>query len=81
MQSLGDDERKQVLGEVLHDELKAILELVKGIPVIRQELQQMHAEVDELKADMKLVKAAVTDLSKQSSDHERRLTRLEARAA
>ena len=78
MQSLSDDERKEVLGEVLHDELRAILELVKDVPAIRQDLQQVQADVAELKADMKIVKAATTDLSKQGNDHERRLSQLES---
>lgn len=43
MQSLSDDERKGVLGEVLFDELKAIREYVQDIPLIKQKLQ----EVDE----------------------------------
>jgi septal ring factor EnvC (AmiA/AmiB activator) len=79
MQSLSDDERKQVLGEVLHDELQAILELVKDVPAIRHDLTQVQSDISELKQDMKIVKAAVTDLSRQGQDHERRLTRLEAR--
>jgi hypothetical protein len=36
MQSLSDDERKQVLGEVLANELKAIHELVKDVPEMKQ---------------------------------------------
>jgi chromosome segregation ATPase len=78
MQSTSDDERKEILGEVLHDELRAILELVKDVPAIKQELHQVHTDVEDLKQDMKIVKAAVTDLSKQVNDNERRLTQLEA---
>jgi hypothetical protein len=78
MQSLSDDERKEVLGEVLHDELQAILELVKDVPSIRQGLHLVQADVAELKQDMKVVKAAVTDLSKEHHDFERRLSQLES---
>lgn len=34
-------------------------------------------EFDELKQDVKVIKAAITDLSGQVSDHETRITRLE----
>lgn len=78
MQSLSDDERKEVFGEVLHDELRAIFELVKDVPAIKQELHQVHTDVDELKQDMKVIKAAVTDLSKEQRDLDRRLSQLES---
>lgn len=78
MQSLSNDERREVLGEVLHDELKAILEYVKDMPVLRQELHQVQADVAELKQDMKVVKAAVTDLSAVQHDFDRRLSHLES---
>lgn len=81
MQSLSDDERKEVLGEVLHGELQAILEYVKEIPGIQRDLRHVQVDVAELKQDMQVVKAAITDLSKQGNDHERRLTQLEARVA
>lgn len=68
---------KQVLGEVLHDQLKAILEAVGDLQRQVAILPSMQADISELKQDMKIVKAAITDLSKQGSDHERRLTQLE----
>jgi phage shock protein A len=63
MQSLDDDERKQVLGEVLADELKAIHELVKDVPSIKQDVHALKEDVSELKSDMKVVKAANTPRS------------------
>ena len=48
MQSLNDDERKEVLGEVLADELKAIGEYVKDIPKVKEEVHQVHATVDDI---------------------------------
>jgi hypothetical protein len=78
MQSLNDDERKEVLGEVLADELKAIHELVKDVPKISLKVDKIEVDVDELKNDMKAVKAAVTDQSKQLKEHEIRITQLES---
>jgi hypothetical protein len=43
MQSLSKNEQRQVLGEVLSDQLKAILEYVQEIPAVKRKL----AEVDE----------------------------------
>ncbi|HUA13412.1 MAG TPA: hypothetical protein VL989_02850 [Candidatus Sulfotelmatobacter sp.] len=48
MQDLTDDERRDVLGEVLADELKAIGEYVKDVPKIQEELHQVHAAVDDM---------------------------------
>jgi hypothetical protein len=38
----------------------------------------LKVSVDELKSDVKVVKAAATDISKQQKDHEHRITRLES---
>jgi hypothetical protein len=38
-------------------------------------------EFDRLKADSKVIKAAVTDQSKELADHEHRIIRLESKAA
>jgi len=77
MQSISDDERKEVLGEVLMDELKAIREGIADLPT-RRESNEVKEVVKDLKSDMKVVKAAVTDLSSQVKDHDRRITHLEA---
>jgi hypothetical protein len=54
MQSLDDDERKEVLGEILADELKAIGEYVKDVPKIQQEVHQIHATVDDMNDRLKV---------------------------
>lgn len=48
MQSLNDDERREVLGEVIADELKAIGEYVQDIPTIKRQVVQMHDKLDSL---------------------------------
>ncbi len=65
MQSLSDDERKLVFGEVLANELKIIHEYVKDIPDINRRLVRVETGVYELKSDMKAVKAAITDQGRQ----------------
>ena len=58
------------------DQLKGINE---GVTAIREELAQVpkREEFDELKQDMKVVKAPVRSLSAQVHDHEMRIGRLE----
>jgi hypothetical protein len=66
MQSLDDSERKVVLGSVLADELKVILEYVKDVPAIKQELHRVKATVDDTHEKLTLfehvVKEHETDL-------------------
>ena len=63
MQSLDDDddERNQVLGEVLADELKAIHEYVKDIPIIKQELHQVKATANEVNDRLSIIENVVKD--------------------
>lgn len=81
MQSLDDDERKMVLGEVLADELKAIREYVQDVPAIRRDIETLKEDVAELKSDMKIVKAVVIDQSKQINQHDTFLKTLKPKAA
>jgi chromosome segregation ATPase len=78
MQSLSDDERKQALGEVLADELKAIHELVKDVPEMKQKIDVLDSDMKEVKSYIKVIKAAVTDISREQKEHDRRKTHLEA---
>jgi len=79
MQDLSDDERKLVLGEVLMDELRAIREAISDLPT-RTEFKELKENTGELKSDMKVVKAAVTDQGSHVADHERRISSLESAA-
>jgi hypothetical protein len=67
-----------LLIEQLVDQNKAILEYVGELPSIERDVVQLKADGAELKSDMKVVKAAVTDVSQHLADHERRVARLEA---
>jgi hypothetical protein len=76
MHELTDDERKQILGEVLMDELKAIREGISDLPT-RSELKELKTDVSDLKSDMKVVKLAVKDISRQSQKQDHRLSLIE----
>jgi len=67
-----------VLLEQIRDQNKAVLEAVSDMQRNVAELPAMKQDIAELKQDMKIVKAAITDVSHQVQDHERRLTDLEA---
>ena len=68
MLSLSDDEEKQVLGEVLKDKLDAILEYVKDMPEVKEEIHQVHAIVDDTKDRITVIEQVVkgheTDIKK-----------------
>ena len=78
MQSLSEDEKRQVLGSVLADQLSAIQEAVKDVPEIKSKLEKLDRAMSDVGADLKVVKAAVTDLSNQVNEHERQIERLQA---
>lgn len=66
-----------VLLEQLRDQNKVVLEAVAEMRATLAQVPKRE-EFDELKQDVKVIKAAVTDLSRQVNDHEHRLSRLEA---
>lgn len=49
MQSLNDDERREVMGEVLFDELQLIREYVEQIPGIKRDLQELKEGQQDIK--------------------------------
>lgn len=59
MQSLDDDERRDVLGEVLFDELKAILEYVQRIPFIEKKVDELDLRLTRVE---RIVEAHELDL-------------------
>jgi hypothetical protein len=76
-----DDDLRRVVGivnEQIDDKLDLLLEVVSDMQQKVNALPRIETEIAELKADMKVVKAAVTDTSRQVHDIDRRVTRLEA---
>lgn len=72
-----DDNYIGILLEDIRDQNKAVLEAVGDM---REELKRVpkREEFEELKQDVKIIKAAVTDLSHQVNDNEKRISQLEA---
>ena len=65
MRSLSDNERKEVLGAVLSDELKVIMEYVAGVPRIERKVSTLEKDMHEVKSDIKVIKAVITDIGRQ----------------
>jgi hypothetical protein len=76
MQDLSDEDRKQVLGEVLSNQLTAISEGISNLPT-KPDFSRLEEKVDTVINDMKSVKAAVTDLTSQVTTIDSRTTALE----
>jgi len=71
-----DDNMGFVL-EHLDDQLKAILEGQGALKDVPSAIARLQEDMDEVKTDIKAIKAAVTDQTGQLNGHENRLTSLE----
>lgn len=66
-----------VLLEQIYDQNKAVLEAVGDMRQQVMHIPAMREDIAELKTDMKIVKSALTDLSKSHNALEGQVTRLE----
>ena len=67
-----------VLLEEIKAQNKAVLDAVGDMQRNVAKLPSMEQDISELKQDTKIVKAAVTDVSRQVHDHERQIAQLKA---
>ena len=82
-QKYTDDDLRRVVGivnEQIDDKLQVILEVVSDMQQKVNALPRIEAEIAELKTDVKVIKAAATDTSKEVRELDQRVTRLEAAA-
>ncbi len=75
--SKNDDGYVGVLLEEIRDQNKAVLEAVGDMQINVEKIQGIEENIEELKGDMKVVKAVVTDIGKQDAVQNQRITRLE----
>lgn len=61
MQNMDDQARKEVLGEVLMDELKAIREYVEDVPQIKAQVHKINATVNEINDRLVVIETVVRD--------------------
>jgi len=57
MFDLTDDEKRQVLGEVLTDQLQAIFEYVKDIPIIKDRLDDIEGRLENIEGRLDMHEA------------------------
>ena len=67
-----------VLFEQIIDKSEGIIEVVKDIQKNTSKIPVMEEGIIKIQSDMKIIKAAVTDTSKEVHGIDRRLMRLEA---
>lgn len=79
MQDLTDDDRRQVLGEILMDELKALREGISMLPT-RQEFKKLEEKFDKMSDDIDTIKSVAKNHSSKLQNHEQRLVTLEQSA-
>jgi len=75
---MSDDNYTKLLAEELKTQRTQILEALGGLKDVPKKLNKIEESLEEVKNDVKAIKAAVTDQSKQLNNHEQRLTVLEA---
>ena len=63
-----EKDHQTILLEEIRDQNKAILEGLQDVPK-RLEFNELRSDVAELKQDMKVVKAAVQDVSRELVEH------------
>lgn len=69
-----DKDNLEVILEDMNGKFNRMLEIVS----LTREEMATKAELEEVKSDVKVIKAAVIDQNAQLNDHERRITHLEA---
>jgi 2-phospho-L-lactate guanylyltransferase (CobY/MobA/RfbA family) len=74
MHDMDDETRREVLGEALMDELKAIREYVQDVPTIKADVRQVKLTVDEIKDRLGILESVVRE-------HDRELRELKPKAA
>lgn len=71
-----DNNHIAILLEEIRDQNKVLLEGMKDLPT-RQEFNELKHTVDGIEGNVRIIKAVVTDQSKQLQDHDHRIGDLE----
>ena len=70
-----------ILLEDMNGKFDLLLELMTPLKQMQSDIKVTKEDVAELKTDVRIIKAAVTDSSHQVRDHNKRITKLEAKLA
>jgi hypothetical protein len=77
MNDLDDDTIRGVVGEVIADQLKIIMECLDYLMPMRQDVEILKNDMIEVKSDIRAIKAIAREHSIQLDNHEGRLITLE----
>ncbi|MGZ6609010.1 MAG: hypothetical protein ACXVFI_18315 [Solirubrobacteraceae bacterium] len=61
MHNIDDETRREILGEALMDELKAIHDYVRDVPEIKAEVHQVRMKVDEMNLRLDVIEMVVRE--------------------
>jgi len=75
---MSDTDYTAVILEELRDQNKAIMEYVTAVPEMAARLKRVEEQSETMAADLKVMKAAMSDVGNQLADHDRRLSNVEA---
>jgi hypothetical protein len=78
MQQIDEQTLRSILGEVIADELKVIHEYLESLLPLPDQVRQLDDRLKNVEADIKVIKAVITDHSYILQGHEQRLTLLES---
>ena len=67
-----------VLLEEIKSQNEVLLEGMDALSSLPQRVGRLEEDMQEVKAELRIIRIAVTDTNKDLRDHEKRLTRLEA---
>ena len=65
-----------ILLEDMNHKFDIIMEAIQPLPTLLRDMAVLKTDVDDIKADIKIIKAAVTDHSKILLRHDREIARL-----
>ena len=73
--------RTEIMPEDLTGKMDLLVDIVQSMQKQTIFIPEIRDDIAALKQDVKTIKAAVTDTSKQANSHEHRITKLELSAA
>lgn len=77
---MDDSSRKQVLGELLFDELRAIRELVSDVPTISRKVDKLEEDMSIVKTDIATINLVIKHQSITLNRHDLEIKELQAKA-
>lgn len=75
--NLSEADERRIFGELIADKLQIIMEHLEGLSSLPGRVAKLEEGQAEMGADIKIIKAAITDQGKQLNDLDARVARVE----